>query len=369
VAALRVDTTIFERTDFPQSAPLRTVPDGLIDARQFSAATNSQTLSFRTNERPLLDPNRQTSPQGAPLFKVPLSLLDARDFFAAWYSETRSFRLRESLPVDKFERTDFPQFSPMLTVPLGLLDATDFYPAFHSQLQSFRSGEPDKLSLSVHLTQPQFSFLKVPLGLDFDLTAVTPAVLQLSESFRARESLPVDKFERTDFPQSTPLLTVPLKLLDPRDFYAAWFSQTQSFRSGEREKLSLSQHLTQPQFSWLFVPVGLIDFDFSLITSAADQLYRSFRMRDRTLDKLERTDFPQFTPMLQVVLDLGAVPEGVAAWMAHVQSFRSGEAPRLDLQRHLTQPQLAWLKDVLGLIDVPPSEGTFYVPIKRRRWH
>jgi len=298
VATLRVDTTIFQRTDFPQSAPLRFVPEGLSDPQHFYAATSSQLASFRTKERPLLDLHRQTSPQVSPLFKVPLSLLEVQDFYAAWYSETKSFRLRESLPVDKFERTDFPQFSPMLTVPLGLLD----------------------------------------------LTQITPAVLQLSESFRARESLPVDKFERTDFPQSTPLLTVPLKLLDPRDFYAAWFSETQSFRSRDGEKLSLSQHLTQPQFSWLFVPVGLTDFDISVVTASADQLFRSFRMRDRTLDKLQRTDFPQFTPMLQVVLDLGAVPEGVAAWMAHIQSFRSGETPRLDLQRHLTQPELAWTR-------------------------
>ncbi len=109
-------------------------------------------------------------------------------------------------------------------------------------------------------------------------------------------------FERPSHPQTAPLGKVPLGLLEVQDFYAAWYSETQSFRSLEREKLSLSQHLTQPQFSWLFVPLNLID-----------------------------------------------VPVGVAAWMAHTQSFRSREGSRLDLNQHLTQPQLAWLQEPLGL--------------------
>ncbi|KKL84979.1 hypothetical protein LCGC14_1959340, partial [marine sediment metagenome] len=291
-------------------------------------------------------------PQVSGVFKAPLSLLDAREFYAAYYPETQSFRLRETLPLDKFERTDFPQRGWLATVPEGLLDARDFYPAFHSLLQSFRSAGPDKLSLSLHLTQPQFSWLKVALDLDFDTTQVTSAAWQLSQSFRARESLPVDKFERTDFPQSTPFLKVPLTLLDAVDFFAAWYGETQAFRSSGREKLSRSQHLTQPQFSWLFAPLSLVDFDVSIVTSAAEQLFRSFRLRDRTLDKLERTDFPQLAPLFKEILGLRDFPEGVGAWIAQAQSFRSGEAPRLDLQRHLTQPEIAWLFDVLGLEDI-----------------
>lgn len=66
-------------------------------------------------------------------------------------------------------------------------------------------------------------------------------------------------FERPSLPQDAPLSKVPLGLLEVRDFYAAWYSETQSFRS----KLPAGNRFyildTQPAFSWLAEPLNLVD--------------------------------------------------------------------------------------------------------------
>ena len=66
-------------------------------------------------------------------------------------------------------------------------------------------------------------------------------------------------FQRPSFPQSAPLGKVPLGLVEVLDFIAAWRDQTQAFRS----KLPAGDRFyildTQPAFSWLAIPVNLLD--------------------------------------------------------------------------------------------------------------
>jgi len=158
-----------------------------------------------------------------------------------------------------FERPSQPQSAPLGKVPLGLVEVLDFYSAWNSQqTQSFRVADREPLQHR-YFTQPDFAWISEALGLNFDVNTTNAARQQLLDSFRLWDTLPLDKFERPDFPQSAPLGKVPLGLVEVLDFIAAWRDQTQAFRS----KLPAGDRFyildTQPAFSWLAIPINLLD--------------------------------------------------------------------------------------------------------------
>ena len=80
------------------------------------------------------------------------------EFWPGLEQELRSFKLWETLPLDKFERTDFPQLAPLFAFANSLTFLTEWTPAFSQQLGSFRSTERDRLNSQWH-SQPDFSWL------------------------------------------------------------------------------------------------------------------------------------------------------------------------------------------------------------------
>jgi len=136
-----------------------------------------------------------------------------------------------------FERPSLPQTAPLGKVPLGLLEVSGFYAAWSSQAQSFVATQRYR-GFSEWLTQP-------------DNTPIEWWGFLIKEALSARH--------------------VSIKQL------------ANSFRSRDRDKLSLYQHLTQPDFAWVSEALGL-NFDVTIAVGARQQLLDSVRAQDKKPD-------------------------------------------------------------------------------------
>lgn len=391
-----IKRTPYERPSLPQRAPLGFVPLGLHD-EIFSVISAGQLLnSFRTPDRP--DPYRHTDfPQRAPLdfiqrvipaatstfaqqrsvFSTPPpirgfnewltqpafswlagALVFEENFTAALNQLSDSYRVRESLPVDRFERTSFPQTAPLSTVPV-LAFAIELWPAIEQELHSFRSREGLPLDKFERTTFPQ----SAPLSFVDTLSVIlSQASKQQLHSFRTHESLPLDRHKRTDFPQTAPLGTIQLGLLQDlfqTEFWSALQQELNSFRLRETLPLDKFARTDFPQGAPLFAEeVGLlvVPFDENR-TPALIQSLGSFRIQERLpFDKFERTAFPQGTPLLTIELDLPRdlfEIEFTSAFDLQHAAFRTLATAELK-STHLTQPGFGWIGEA-NAITLPPG--------------
>jgi len=346
---------VFERPSHSQVGPLYTIPLDLPRDQfqtEFWPAVQQQTESYRSFESLPRDKFERTDfPQQTPTYTVPAGLYNAEDI-PAITQLSDSYWLRSTLPLDKFQRTDFAHAPPQWTIPLDLprdLFQTEFWPSIEQSLRSFRSDEAPRLQ-SEFYTQPIFSWFDAPLDLK-EAEHFQTATRQLTDSFRSKAA-PVLDPHWTDFPQGTPLLTIPLDL--PRDlfqteFWPALEQSLRSFRSKEGSRLQSEFH-TQPEFSWLSIPLNLFDPQDGVAVES--QQAGSFRTRESLpVDKFERTDFPQGTPLLTIPLDLPRdlfETQFIPAIYQEAGSFRSFDHARL-IPQLFTQPTFSWFAAPLSL--------------------
>ena len=214
-----------------------------------------------------------------------------------------------------YERPSIFQDAPLNTIPLDLprdLFETEHWPAIEASLRVFAA--PDRYKLhNEYLTQPDFAWVSEAVGINFAYTAdLYPGIEQELRSFRLWDTLPHDKFERTDHPQDVPLWTIPLDL--PRDLFETAFWP------------ALEQHRS-----------------FRAI-SAAENPQANYYQNGRTV-----AAFFWETVFYTAV--------------AQLNSFRTPERPKLELAL-LEQPAIGWLTAVLGLPEPPTSTYVGWYPSK-----
>jgi len=381
---------VFERPSHPQDGPLHTIALDLPRDQfqtEFWPAIQQQTESIRSFESLPRDTFERTDfPQQSPLYRIPVYTYEDHP---AITQLSDSYWLRSTLPLDKFERTDFAHAPPLYKVPEGLLGAIEFYAAWHSQSQSFRTDPEPKLD-SRYYPQPAFSWLTVPLVLQ-DPSLSMVAVRQLTESFRSKPGPTLDprpewvqpgwiaaagnhlevreeltpacsqqiwSFRSDEGARLVPqFYTQPefswidgaLGLEEAQQFMVAVGQLTNSFRVPDHAKL-IPQFYTQPAFTWLSVPLNLFNPQDGV--GSACQQAGSFRTRESLpVDKFERTDFPQGTPLLTIPLDLPRdlfETQFIPAIYQQTGSFRSLKEELLTGQ-HLER-QLPYPLDILSII-------------------
>lgn len=177
----------FERTDFPQSAPLSTIAENLyrdLFETQFWPAIDHQRSVFKSTQRELLQPQFYTQPGFAWLDAV-LVFDEVPQFSVAARQLTESFRSKDAPQLDT-RRTDFPQSAPLRTIPLDLYRdqfETAFWPTIAHQLSVFRSDQRELLQPQIY-TEPAFSWLEIPADL-LEIKKRFAATRQLTESYHS----------------------------------------------------------------------------------------------------------------------------------------------------------------------------------------
>jgi len=418
----RVDKRYYERPSIPQSAPLLTIQLNLPRDQfqtEFWSAIVQLSNSFQSEAQYQDTHKHQRSdfPQSAPLTVEETGVLAGADlylasdtgsgpaFWPALVQLSNSFRSEERYQdTHKHGRSDFPQSVPLFTFALGFTDVyqNEFWPAIEQSRNSFRTREliaPNynfyisKRGTAVIFLEPKHivppidqqsrsfhsGFLRRVQELsrgDFPQTLLVPDLfqpelwpaLEQSRSFRTNEinSLLGEKgYQRTDFPQSAPLLTIQLDL--SRDLFQPEFwpalEQSRSFRTDEIDRVLREYRRTDfPQFAPLLtIPISLTDLFQPQLWPAIEQLL-GFRTHenDRVLREHRRTDFPQSAPLLTIPLDLPRDLFQPEFWSALEQSrsFRTDEIDRILREYRRTDfPQSAPLFAVaVGVADLSRVE-------------
>lgn len=207
----RVDRVLFERTDFGSFGWIGKVPLSLLEVSDFYAAWHSQSKSFRSDGQKDKDSGYyQGQIQGIEWVKP---FLDSLPSFAATF-QTQSFRSDDVADKNTVYYQDQPQQGWIAKVPEALLEVFDFYAAWHGLAQSFRSPERANRNQSYYAGQLQeTSWIKVFLD----------------------------------------------SIAYSTEFFAGTDSQTRSFRSRQRPNRASIFYQDRPVFSWLKVPLGLVD--------------------------------------------------------------------------------------------------------------
>jgi len=176
-------------------------------------------------------------------------------------------------------------------------------------------------------------------------------------------------FERPSQPQSAPLGKVPLGLLEVQDFYAAWYSETQSFRS----KLPAGDRFyildTQPAFSWLAEPLNLLDVFTVPKFPAMHAQTQSFRALDHGRLDVRSQQWIQSTEYIAavVVVDLFTIPKFPAIY-SQTQSFMVADRKRFDVHNYIWNQEISYIRPVIN--PAPIDVNKLFVQLvyeKRRR--
>jgi len=168
-------------------------------------------------------------------------------------------------------------------------------------------------------------------------------------------------FERPSSPQTGPLGKFPLSLLEVSDFYAAWHSQSQSFRTLDHYRLR-NEYFTQPDFSWISEALGL-NFDVLIAVGARQQLLTSFRTQDKKPDVNQLLyHHKQFALLFTKPADI------VGVLQLLLTSFRTTlEGVKLDVRDYQWGQEISYVVPVINPVTATLFEGMKQYRDSRRR--